>query len=289
MLVSNGQHSLLVDGFFTRSGLLASLGGIAPDKNQLKAAVARYNITGLEAIFVSHSHFDHGMDAPALAALTGAEVVGSTSTRCLVAGYDQRQPDPAACSVETRLFHDLGRNKDGEWGNERFEVRLFVTNHGGGRRFLSSTLNRHLGGYIDEPVTPPAKISDYRAGTVYTIWILDRNSGKRFLIQPSAGISNLPDDLQADITFLGVASLAEMSTAEFDLYYQELVKAPGSKWVVPIHWENFYRGAGSPIRPRRNFIDRLDEAKLMLERKAAKNPSVDVIWLTPAERLLLSK
>ena len=152
VLVSNGQHSLLVDGFFTRSGLLASLGGIAPDKNQLKAAVARYNITGLEAIFVSHSHFDHGMDAPALAALTGAEVVGSTSTRCLVAGYDQRQPDPAACSVETRLFHDLGRNKDGEWGNERFEVRLFVTNHGGGRRFLSSTLNRHLGGYIDEPV-----------------------------------------------------------------------------------------------------------------------------------------
>jgi L-ascorbate metabolism protein UlaG (beta-lactamase superfamily) len=90
-LISDGETSLLTDGYFSRVKMdtEAEGGGVVqPDTAAIKAGIAALGIRSLSAVLVLHSHFDHAMDAPVVAALTGAELVGSESTANVGRGLD---------------------------------------------------------------------------------------------------------------------------------------------------------------------------------------------------------
>jgi L-ascorbate metabolism protein UlaG (beta-lactamase superfamily) len=73
-----GGRVLLFDPYFTRIDLdaLPKDRAIEPDR----AAIERWAPKRADLILISHSHYDHLMDAPAIAAATGALVVGTDST-----------------------------------------------------------------------------------------------------------------------------------------------------------------------------------------------------------------
>jgi L-ascorbate metabolism protein UlaG (beta-lactamase superfamily) len=66
-------HVVLVDPYFSRPDLDAP---IAPDL----AAITAHAPPRADLVLVAHSHVDHVLDAPALASLTGAELIGTAST-----------------------------------------------------------------------------------------------------------------------------------------------------------------------------------------------------------------
>ena len=70
-----GGTTLLVDPYFSRPDLESE----APISADL-AAVRAHAPAHAAAILIGHSHADHLLDAPALARLTGAELIGSEST-----------------------------------------------------------------------------------------------------------------------------------------------------------------------------------------------------------------
>jgi L-ascorbate metabolism protein UlaG (beta-lactamase superfamily) len=73
--VSDGETVLLVDPVLTRPTVSALLAGpLAVDDAAVAAAFPRADF-----ILVNHAHFDHGIDAPAIALATGATVLGSPS------------------------------------------------------------------------------------------------------------------------------------------------------------------------------------------------------------------
>ncbi len=106
LLFDDGSTAILLDGFFTRpNSRQLFLEKISPDKTIIKNSLQRAGIDKLAAVIVNHSHYDHAMDAPEVAAQTGAVLVGSEFdgqcwTRLGLAGSQHRGPP-------SRRHHDL--------------------------------------------------------------------------------------------------------------------------------------------------------------------------------------
>ncbi len=162
VLISDGHHSILVDGFFTRACLLRSILGKAPSLEEIKKALAIANVPdALDAIIVSHSHFDHAMDAPLVATLTDADLIGSSSTKWIAAGFNQYRNRPVDFNIAEKF--QLISEKGGSWSNDTFEVKLYAGEHGPAAFKWAAKL---LGGLIEKPIKPPASLVKYKEGEV---------------------------------------------------------------------------------------------------------------------------
>ncbi|MFI5299343.1 MAG: MBL fold metallo-hydrolase, partial [Polyangiales bacterium] len=74
--LDDGPHTLLFDPYFTRADVEDDSRPLLPDLT----ALAKYAPSHAEVILVSHSHYDHLLDVPTIAASTHATVVGTEST-----------------------------------------------------------------------------------------------------------------------------------------------------------------------------------------------------------------
>jgi L-ascorbate metabolism protein UlaG (beta-lactamase superfamily) len=78
LLFSDGETRWMVDRWFSRPGpLRLLLGKIGPDLQAIDCGLAANDVLELDAVLPVHSHYDHAMDAPAVAGRTGALLLGS--------------------------------------------------------------------------------------------------------------------------------------------------------------------------------------------------------------------
>lgn len=227
VLLDDGKSAVLIDPFFSRpQGLLRLLADrpIAPDDAAIRAGLARAGVTRLETVLVSHSHYDHAMDAPRVAQLTGAELAGSAST--LNVGRGQNLPASQLRAVVPGEPFRAGS----------FRITFLESRHAG-------MSGGHPAGEIASPLAPPTRYSDYRQGGTYAI-LVEHPQGT-ILHQGSAGfLAGGLAGRRADLVFLGIAMLPDL-----DEYLREVVDASGAKRVVPIHWDDFTRPLDEPLQP----------------------------------------
>jgi L-ascorbate metabolism protein UlaG (beta-lactamase superfamily) len=74
--MDSGDHTLLVDPYFSRVDVEDSHEVISPDATRIAAHAPER----ADAILVGHSHYDHVLDVPWVAARTGATILGTEST-----------------------------------------------------------------------------------------------------------------------------------------------------------------------------------------------------------------
>lgn len=80
LLFDDGSDQLLFDAHFTRPSLLRYIfGSAATDQTVVNEMLGIHRIDRLRAIFISHSHHDHVMDAPYTANQCNALIYGSGS------------------------------------------------------------------------------------------------------------------------------------------------------------------------------------------------------------------
>ena len=227
VLLSDGAHAVLVDPFFTRPpgfGRLVRNRPIAPDEALIQDWLARAGVTELDAVLVSHSHYDHAMDAGVVARLTGARLAGSPST--LNIGRGAGLSESQLVAMHSGEAHTFGS----------FEITFIESRHAG------ASGGRPTGDIL-QPLTPPARYFDYKQGGTYSILVAHPQG--RVLHHGSAGF--VPGALkgrQADVVFLGIAFLPELSP-----YLAEVVDAVGARRVIPVHWDDFTRPLEAPLRP----------------------------------------
>lgn len=220
LLFDDGETQILVDGFVSRPrfGDLDSLAEPDAERIERMAAGAFDRVAMITPV---HSHFDHAMDVGAVAMATGATVVGSGSTANIArgAGVDERR----IVVVDERHRQQFGE----------FTVELIRSAH-------APLVNGGppIPGTIDTPLTPPARIGEWKEGGSYSI-VVEHPAGTA-LIQGSAGyVEGRLAGAVADVVYLGIGGLGSLGKDHAAAYFDETVGTTGARCVVPVHWDDF--------------------------------------------------
>lgn len=227
LLLRDGEHAILIDPFFTRPpGLLNMVldRAIAPDEAAIQRWLVHLGVHKLDAVLVSHSHFDHAMDAGVVARLTGAALLGSPST--LNIGRGSGVPETQLVAVQPGVAQHYGS----------FDITFVESRHAGATGGAPT-------GEIAQPLKPPAHYLDYKLGAAYSILIAHPQG--RLLHHGSAGyVAGALKGYKADIAFLGAALVDDL-----DEYLHETVDTVGARRVMPTHWDDFTRPLDQPLLP----------------------------------------
>ncbi|MFF7975384.1 MBL fold metallo-hydrolase [Streptomyces sp. NPDC007905] len=255
VLLSDGQTSVLSDGFVTRPGMLrVGMGRIAPDRALVRAAIERLRVDTLAAAVCAHSHYDHALDAPVWALETGAELVGSESTANIGRGL----------GVPESSLRVVGDGDSATYGD--FTLTFLDSVHSPGD---------HYPGTVDQPLVPPARAGAWKTGTAYSVLVTHPHG--RVLLQASANYRRgALRGHRADVIYLGVGMLGKQPVEFLHTYWDEVVVATGARRVILVHWDDFFLSLDRPLRPMPYLLDDLDTTMSRLLPLAHRD-GVDVV------------
>ena len=279
LVISDDSTTIMTDGFFSRfrsSDML--FGEIEPQKEDIKWAVDKLAINQLDAILVVHSHFDHAMDAPEVAKLTGAPMYGSESTANIGRGWNLPEN-------QIKVFQDRQPMQFG-----KFKVTPILSNH---FVFANAAVKEQaLGGSqeITAPLIPPVSALDYKMGGAYS-FLFEHPKGS-FLLQSSAGWkSGSLAGIQVDKVILGIGGIGSQTTDYQTTYFKELVDVVNAKHIYLIHWDAFAGSIRQPIQGPSLFLDWYAGSMIKgfeaVEREVAKRPHLKVNLLPQWEKVKL--
>jgi L-ascorbate metabolism protein UlaG (beta-lactamase superfamily) len=252
LLIDDGTSAVMTDGFFSRPGAgRVGLGKVAPSPARVDGCLARVGVTKLAAVIPVHTHFDHALDSALVADRTGAQLVGGESAANVGRGHGLTAERLVIAESGTPIR--LGA----------FDITLVESRHSPPDRFP---------GTIDQPVVPPVRVAAYRCGEAWSALVHHRPSGRRLLIQGSAGfVKGSLAGRQADVVYLGVGLLGVQPESYVVDYWRETVRAVGARRVVLVHWDDFFRPLSKPLRALPYVADDLDASLRVLSRLAKRD------------------
>jgi L-ascorbate metabolism protein UlaG (beta-lactamase superfamily) len=227
------------------------MGKLSPSPARVDGCLARVGVTKLAAVIPVHTHFDHALDSALVADRTGAHLVGGESAANVGRGH--------GLTADRLVIADSG-----------IPIRL-------GAFDITLTKSRHsppdrFPGTIDQPVVPPVRAAAYRCGEAWSALIHHRPSGRRLLIQGSAGfVKGSLTGRHAEVVYLGVGQLGVQPESYLVDYWTETVRAVGARRVVLVHWDDFFRPLSKPLRALPYVADDLDASVRVLSRVAEQD------------------
>ncbi|RYG18189.1 MAG: MBL fold metallo-hydrolase [Caulobacteraceae bacterium] len=198
---TDGDSTILIDGFFTRPPMASVLfGALAPDDDRIDRAMSRAGLSlrdgrPPDGIFVAHAHYDHALDAAAVAKRGHAVIYGSRSTQRIAQAEGLRDARRTVV-LEPGRPYPIGR----------FRVTAYSTPH-------SATPLFWLRGDVEDDFRPPGRLNDFQEGGNFA-FLIERD-GCRILVMPSGAAD--PGDLDgghAPVVFLGIGQLGGAASAK---------------------------------------------------------------------------
>jgi L-ascorbate metabolism protein UlaG (beta-lactamase superfamily) len=233
--LTHAGHTLFIDPYISRVPLrdLLLRRRALPDQAALERFVRAPGET--VGVLVGHTHFDHAVDAPALARRLGCKAYGSASLVNLMALHGMAE---RAVEVEPYRVYELGP----------FEVSFTPSVHSKLLLGLAVPYDGELTCEHLDSLFPAA----YCCGQVWGISIAV--AGVRFYHQGSA---NLVDDAirerGVDVFLAGVAGRGFT-----ERYWQRILPLLEPRAVVPTHYDNFFRPLGQDLE----FVTAAELARL---------------------------
>jgi len=230
-------HALLVDSYFSRVDLLSvALGSrIQPNAARINDGLSHLASGNCrtDAILVTHGHFDHLLDVPAVMAKTRARLIASASSVDLV----RRLPDAGASSGDAVKPGDVRRI--GPW-----KIRVLAATHD--RLFGKVPFDRPPSQALAK-AGPPQRAADWICGEPLAFLI--EVNGQRIYIDSGGTPAQLPPNERVDLAILGMAlpdSRARLAAALARLQ---------PRYVLPSHQDDFFRplSAGFQFGPLTDF------------------------------------
>ena len=223
--LTDQKTAIYFDPVFNRVSLWQTIFNqpVRPSSKLVENALKHANIKKIDAIFITHSHFDHAIDFPFLLEPFGAKVYGTLTTKNIGLSYG---------SSEAKLFI-LKPNQPIQIG--QFKITPFKTPHA---KILD--LFEYCDGELKSPLKIPLKACDYRMGGNYS-YIIEHSTGKKILFNQVGRsspelIEIIKNHAPFDALFQGVAN--RLSTKDI---VNNILKPSGAKKIIPIHQDNFFK------------------------------------------------
>jgi L-ascorbate metabolism protein UlaG (beta-lactamase superfamily) len=217
-LIRSGETAILVDPFFSRVPMRDVVFKVpiqSSDASIAHALQAGSIPEQIDAFLITHSHFDHAFDVPAL----------------------QKQLSGTVITSETGAFlcEAMGTHRSDLRPSQPGDVR-----HAGAAtiRVLAAQHDLVLGnlpypGLICEPLeAPPATAADWRLGTPLAYLI--ELGGKRIYLESGGVVGHPPTVSGVDLAIVGTA------VGDGKGRYAEAVRALQPRFVLPSHQDNFF-------------------------------------------------
>jgi L-ascorbate metabolism protein UlaG (beta-lactamase superfamily) len=218
-VVHHATRTFVLDPYLSRAGLWRTAYGRLPVDHE---AVRRF-VPHADEVLVGHSHYDHALDAPAVATHTGARLLGSADTRHIAAaaGFDLQR----YVTVSPREAVACGACTATAWPSRH------------GKALLGRV---PLPGRLTAPPPWPPRIFDLPHGDVFH-WHLDVG-GLRVLHVDSADYF---DDQLAPADVLLLCAVGRQYRQD---YTRTIVERVRPRVVIPCHWDDFTVPLGTPPR-----------------------------------------
>lgn len=263
LLFDDGTDQILFDCHVSRPSMAACLfGRLSTDRTVAGKVIDEFRINRLRAIFISHTHYDHVMDAPYFAKRCGAGIFGSASALNVARGGN----------VDEKQLHSFETDTEFIIGN--FRIKVIPSVHSAARWY-----NNDLGEIIDAPLIQPARMKDYKEGGSFDFLV--NCEGKNLLIRPGYNhIEGQLDGIKADILFLGIAGMSGDTENRKRRFFEETVDKVSPETVIPIHWDNFFRPLYAEIKPMRSLLINTAVSLLELENYCSSK-GIEYLKLMP--------
>ena len=263
LLFDDGKDQILFDAHFTRPSLAKYISGSEPTDTKIADKMIRlHKIERLRAIFVSHSHHDHVMDAPYVANKCGAMIYGSSSALNVARGGNV--PEEKLKEFKAEDVFTVGD----------YKIQVLKSLHS-----KPTILNNDLGETIDEPLRQPARLRSYKEGGSYDFFVETKD--KKYMIRPSFNyIKGQLDGYEADVLFLGVAGLAKADAETERIFFEETAAKVKPELIIPLHWDNFFSRLDKPVVGMPSLIEKTPVVFFKLA-KYCEDHDIDLILQIP--------
>jgi L-ascorbate metabolism protein UlaG (beta-lactamase superfamily) len=210
-------RALLVDPYFSRVDLLSVAVGsrIQPEISRINEGT-QHLAPKVDAILVTHGHFDHLLDVPIVMSKRPTRLIASRSSIDLV----RQLPGAGATKMyDAVTAGDIRRI--GPW-----KIRVLGATHD--RLFGTVPFDRHE----SASVNPPQRAADWICGEPLAFLI--EINGQRVYIDSGGTPAQLPPDEHVDLAILGMAlpdSRARLAAA---------LERLQPRYILPSHQDNFF-------------------------------------------------
>lgn len=257
LVLEDEETKIMFDPMFTRAGIKhwLNLSELRSDEPLVAQVINDNGLEKVDAFFVSHSHFDHVIDAPVMAKLTGGIFYADESNERIVKAYQEPK-------IKTVRIENLKPIRVG-----KFTITPIKRTHSPIVRWMNFE-------YLPGPVPEDFNFGfyDYHMGETWFYYI-EHPEGKILVDQGSEPfLDNLkPFTDKVDVVIQGIAN-----RRNDEVILDGYVKALNPKIFIPTHFDNFFFGfdpeAEVSYLPGIKFEDIMEKMKKRFPEKKIINP-----------------
>ena len=266
LLFDDGKTQILIDGFFTRPSLSQTLfKPVHSDPKLIAKIIQDYDLKRLQAVFTSHSHYDHALDITEIGKQLPVKIIGSESSLNIARGG--KVPEAELQQIQPMQSMQFGE----------FKVTAIPSQH-----TPPTAVNNDLGEVITHPLAQPARFSEFKEGHSFD-YLIEHHSYK-LLVKASTGVvPNQLKNIRVDTLFLGIAQLSRQTPDYQQQYLAQTIDTVKPKVVIPIHWDNFWEPLAlqQPLEFLPFLADNTQKSMQILIDHAAKQHAQVVILTQP--------